>query len=484
MNTNTSDLSKNPQYHWLIIAIVAIGVALRIVKQFVFPAFNMDELKLGNNIVARDALSLIRPLDFEQSSPPLFLLLEKLAVSMPSVPDWIGLKTVSFVSSVLSLLLFARLLKPFQLLTAAVALSLFALNPYFIYNSLTVKQYTIDLLGVLLLVNYFRNERFRKWMPLFFMVWSLMSNIGAFACAGYLAFRFIETGCLKRPDRWIAFGKAHWLIILSPLPYVLYFIWFMQQPGAIALKLFMDDFWRNSFIPLNGNIFRYSAYLLHSIWVTIFNGYEAIGILLLGICSYGALRIFRKKPILQKAEIGLLFSSLAIHIILNIAQVYPFSGRMFLYTGPFFLLLFAASLDEILKNTAYKKMIAAAILLTLTTTYFTYMFQKDNDLAMLYGKLDRHSPNNSVFYATRRTIESHELFHKLSEGRFLGRDITFHEPDAALDKSDILVSRIFRRLGPDDTRSPEEDELLGLLKEKRIELIEISDGFNIYRIRH
>ena len=134
--------------------LVLIGIAIRLVLQFFYPCFNVDEMALGSNIVSKSFAQLLYPLDCYQSAPPLFLCTQKLFITYLPFPFWINIKVLSFLVSAASVFLFYKLVAKKNDFLSVLLLVLFVFNPYLIYNSLTVKQYTFDLLGVLMVLNF------------------------------------------------------------------------------------------------------------------------------------------------------------------------------------------------------------------------------------------------------------------------------------------------------------------------------------------
>ncbi len=57
----------------LLFVLLLVGVVLRVVFHFIQPAFNIDEIDLGNNIKELSFVELLYPLKSFQSAPPLYL---------------------------------------------------------------------------------------------------------------------------------------------------------------------------------------------------------------------------------------------------------------------------------------------------------------------------------------------------------------------------------------------------------------------------
>jgi predicted membrane-bound mannosyltransferase len=155
----------------LAAAFLAIGIAVRLRLFFAARSLWLDEAMLALNLLRRSSLGLFRPLDFEQSAPPLFLWLERAAVTIGGSSEMV-LRTVPMLAGIATLLILAvlaaRLLPP---AAALFAIGLAALSPLLIHFGNEFKQYSLDGLAAAgLLLSTHRvlvspDER-RRWLAL------------------------------------------------------------------------------------------------------------------------------------------------------------------------------------------------------------------------------------------------------------------------------------------------------------------------------
>lgn len=67
----------------LIVALLLVGAALRAWEYFGGASLCINEIAVARNLVDRSALDLVsRPLDYDQSAPPAYLLATKLATAL------------------------------------------------------------------------------------------------------------------------------------------------------------------------------------------------------------------------------------------------------------------------------------------------------------------------------------------------------------------------------------------------------------------
>ncbi|RIA10253.1 hypothetical protein OE09_2108 [Flavobacteriaceae bacterium MAR_2010_72] len=466
----------------IVYFILIIGIILRLIFQFVNPAFNIDEIALGDNIKKLSFIDLLYPLDHYQSAPPLYLWLQKILVVTLPFSFWIKIKLLNLLASIIGLYLFFRLLtkvSKYQIV-AVLALGIFAFNPFIIYNALNVKQYGFDLLGVLTLLNLYHLPRFKTYNWVFFAFWCLMSNIGLFGCAGYLLFMFIKNQTRFTFHDLLGFVKHHFKTFLSPMPYILYFLWYLRQEGASELKTFMYAFWSDNFIPLNVDIFEYSLYFCHEIWMFFFSAFEFWGIFLTLLLIPLLIKVIKRQPFLFKNEMLLLLCVFFFHIILNILGQYPLSDRSILYLAPLFILMLASSLDNILSSLSLNK---NAITYTLTAItiglYCFYLPFKNNNVVALYKKLNLLD-ENKIVYLTPKAHEYITRFNDFTDHEFKCK-CSFTVMENGLSNENYLVSKIHTKINP-NAIPKEELKVQQLIDEQKIIPIGNVSGYNLFKI--
>jgi hypothetical protein len=453
------------------------GIILRFIIQFLYPTFNVDEISLGNNIKHLNFIELLYPLENFQSSPPLYLWLQKLIILISPFSFWINIKILSFISSILGILLFYIFInknnfKPIFLVLYIILL----FNPFNLCNSLTVKQYTIDLTGTLFLLVHFRSRWFNQYNWVFFLAWCLISNVGLFSCAGYLIYLFFN----QKNAFNFNYIKKNILTILSPIPYIVYFIWYMNQKGAVELKNYMTSYWSDSFIPINSTIFKYLLYTVHGLWIFLFSAFEVWGIFLM-LLMIPFFIFINKTDVLFKQEITLLFYIVFVHLLLNSFHLYPFSDRLYLYLSPLFVLILGSSLTTLIDLKKIKNPLSYLYIPISIITLFLYLFYipfNDNDVFSLYKKLNQLDAKS--IYVTESSQNNCDTFDEFTNHQFKNQK-TFILVDPNLEKSKYLVSRVAKKIKKNVT-SREEPIIQNLIRKNKIYKIDSVNGFNIYKI--
>jgi 4-amino-4-deoxy-L-arabinose transferase-like glycosyltransferase len=199
-------------------AIFLAGTALRLRFLLADRSLWLDEAMLALNILRRNAIQLLQPLELEQVAPPVFLLLERFAVTLFGAGE-LALRLVPFLAGGLLLVVIwrvgAELLRPGW---ALLALGLAAASPLLVSYSGEVKQYSSDALvsAVLLalaLEVFRRPEEPRRYWLLagagVLAIWSSLPSV--FVLGGIGLAMLIEvrrTGLIRVAATGISWGLA------------------------------------------------------------------------------------------------------------------------------------------------------------------------------------------------------------------------------------------------------------------------------------
>lgn len=233
--------------------IVAIGVATRLIQYAGNRSLWRDEAMLAANIIRRSSAELLQPLDYAQTAPAGFLLLERLAVSLFGDTE-AALRLYPLLVGCLSLPLFWALARRSVPAAAVpVALLLVAISGRLIYYSSEVKQYASDVFFtiLLLLTAFWVREHRLTVAPLAGLglaggaaLW--FSQPAVFVMAG-VAFSLVILNA--REQRWRDLVRllavfASWIVLGAPS------LWLSLRsldPGAAE---HMQEYWWESFWPL------------------------------------------------------------------------------------------------------------------------------------------------------------------------------------------------------------------------------------------
>ncbi len=172
-------------------AFVVIGAALRVARYLLNYPLWWDEAFVAVNFLRRGYLDLLKPLDYGQVCPVLFLWAELSAVKIFGFAEW-SLRLVPLVCALAGVLLFrvaaGLVLKGLPLL---LAVAIFAVSFHPIRHAADLKPYAGDLLAALVLLTP-ALAWWREPQRAFWLVW--LACLTPFALAGSHPSAFVAGG--------------------------------------------------------------------------------------------------------------------------------------------------------------------------------------------------------------------------------------------------------------------------------------------------
>lgn len=350
----------------LVVALVLLGVGLRVVPMVQNRNLWIDEAMLAINLVERSPARLLEPLDWNQGAPAGFLLAAKATISAFGASEW-GLRLLPFAGSVVGLAGFAwvsRRVLPTHAASLAVALA--AINPSLISYSSECKQYATDAaIAVGLLAAAFGllhgSGGLRRWAvlaaagsaavwfshPAAFVLGGL--GTGLFAEAAYNRDRRRCLACAGVIGCWLASFAACYLLTLRHL-------------GANSYLL---DYWAGHFLPLPprspGDVLWLADHFF-GFFATPggLGGTEfRIGGVAAMMSVVGLVAIARER---WSLAVGLVLPA-CLALLASGVHKYPFAGRLLLFLVPFALLTVARGAWELVSALRQTQPTAAGLLL-------------------------------------------------------------------------------------------------------------------------
>ncbi len=153
---------------WAVWFFVGLGVLLRVGRYLLNSPLWWNEAFVAVNVLRRGYHDLLRPLDYGQVCPLLFLWVEKATVDAFGFAEW-SLRLFPLLCGLASVFLFARVVRlvcPDR--TGWIALALFAVAYHPIRLAAEVKPYASDLLAALVLIwlalEWHRTKQQARWL--------------------------------------------------------------------------------------------------------------------------------------------------------------------------------------------------------------------------------------------------------------------------------------------------------------------------------
>ncbi len=149
-------------------AFMALGILLRLARYLMNYPLWWDEAFVAVNFIRRDYVDLLRPLDYGQVCPILFLWCELAVVRLLGFSEW-SLRLFPMVCAIVSVFLFRHVTgRIVRGLPLVLAVAIFAVSFHPIIHAADVKPYASDLMAALILlaiaVEWLRAPERSGWM--------------------------------------------------------------------------------------------------------------------------------------------------------------------------------------------------------------------------------------------------------------------------------------------------------------------------------
>ncbi len=336
-----------------ILAIIAIGLLIRIIQYLVNRSIWLDEAMLALNIMEKNVFQLFGPLDRDQAAPYLFLLVEKILSILFGSSEFV-LRFFPLLSSITALITFVFIAnRLFEAKYSLIPILLFCFSSKLIYYAQEVKPYSSDVATALILfVAYLRfgSEINIKKKNIF-----ILSVLGVFALWFSYPAMFVLGGIggAMLIEQFITSDKKN----IKPLLIIL-FVWtiniivlYFLQFKSVSNNERLSKFWDEGFLhfPLNLDnllirFFQYSDFGYPIVWLVGF-------FVLIGIADIFLKKHFQYLPLIFTFCLLLFFAAL---------HKYPFSDRCILFAMPFLYLLIGIGIVATVTNKHYIYLIILA----------------------------------------------------------------------------------------------------------------------------
>lgn len=315
---------------WAVLLMMIYAAGFRVYYYALNRSLWLDEAYLALNINGRSFRGLLQPLDHNQAAPLGFLLLEKLAVTVFGRGEY-ALRLVPLLAGVVALPLFhraaRRLIGP---RAALVGLSLMAVSWPLIYFSSEVKQYALDVAaGLAILAVASRRPIRPAYLAAVGSLAIWLSHPAIFLLGGVALALLV--GRVGRPSR------PAWCLIcgLWALSFLLNYLAFT---AAIQRNADLNRFWARAFPPWpptsRADLESWRQLGARALTDPLGVSSPALGVAMiaLGVIALG--RADRRALALIAGPLALAWAAAGL-------RLYPFSGRLILFTVPLFGMLVA-----------------------------------------------------------------------------------------------------------------------------------------------
>ena len=332
---------KNSSLEKTVIILVLLAGGLLSFVQFIYNrSLWLDEAYLALNIINKSHLELLKPLDYIQVAPVLFLQIEKLFSELIPNTEY-GLRLFPLLSFWFSIFFFYKIIKGIHQnsYTIIFSLSLFVFNASLIYYSSEVKQYMTDVL-VLTSVYYFVLKKYKTeqhkyyYLCLIGSISIFLSNVAPiilFTAGFYLLFD------IYRDKKNTLLHLIVLSIVWASIFFLYYFMFIHNHPSRNAQITNFAPY--DDFMPINPLTIQFYQFLYRK-------GYMVVNSLFqfgpIGGISLSALILIGIGNLIRKRRTGIIILAIVpiiLHLLLSGFKLYPFDKRLILYTCPFVILV-------------------------------------------------------------------------------------------------------------------------------------------------
>jgi 4-amino-4-deoxy-L-arabinose transferase-like glycosyltransferase len=328
----------------LLTAVIAVAVGFRLAHYFGNASLRLDESRLALNVAIRSWGGLLQPLDYDQTSPPLFLWLQKAAILAGGVNE-LALRLPALVPGVLCVVLIYFLARRIAGNTAALlAAGVAALSPLLIHYSSDAKPYSLDMVVTLGLVYLGldwseapASPRAAARIALAGAVAVWASTPGIFVLAGIGGVLWFVPGGARPPRARLAAVGCVWAASFGIVYALVY--------HPVAVSPYMQSYWADSMLTLWRPHLGTRAWqgIRDLVWQLFFGGTTeppispgesamvsggSAAILVLG--AVGLRHLART----QRQATLLLVSPMAVALGASALGLYPVAARVMLFTAP------------------------------------------------------------------------------------------------------------------------------------------------------
>jgi hypothetical protein len=389
---------------WLPWLIIALGIILRLDQYLFNRSLWLDESFVVINVINRSWLELFQaPLEYSSYiTPPGFLLMAKLSITVFGNSDLI-LRLFPFISGILALILYYPMAKRYVSERAVpFALLLFAISSSLIIYSSMFKQYSSDVLIVIvlyLLADYIRRHslNFSRLLLLTIVgsiaVWLSHPSVFILATIGiYLAFPYL----LNQEWKQVAKLMLVYMLWLASFAIIFFFLLSVETVN----DKWLHQFWihHQGFMPslFSMEVIQWLDTKFALILKNLAN-LENIQIAsVMVIIGFMAL-LLNKKP-----AWFLFIMPIIIALFLSVFELYVFSDRLLLFVLPALYLIIAEGIAQIqIKFLVLPKISAILVSIFLVVTIIDfpiYRTHRIQEIKPVLETVQNHRFNKDKIY--------------------------------------------------------------------------------------
>jgi hypothetical protein len=322
-----------------ILTAVSFGFVCRLSEYSIATSLWYDESFVALNVVHKTLLGMLGPLELNESSPPGFLMAEKLIVGEFGQSEYL-LRLIPLMAGLASLIFFALLARRVCFPNGYAplwAVIIMAGSPFLITSTAEVKHFSLDLMFAILLISVViricRDQTAIAWL---LVEWGILGALAIWmSFSSVFVFMGTSLALAVRSSHWswpqrTAFAVSNAITIGA--------LWVLLGPIRAQRSAGLMEYWIrarsfpktwdpiSNFYWLIGVLIKLSGFFWHF-----------PGLVLFFIAVVGAVSLWRTE---RKPELLFLLLPLMVALGANVAHLWPFGGNQHMaFAAPAVLLL-------------------------------------------------------------------------------------------------------------------------------------------------
>ncbi len=388
-------------YDWAPIAIIMLGIALRLVVYINNRCLWTDEVAIALNIAEKNFLALAQALDYKQYAPPIFMWLVKTCTLLFGYGEK-ALRLYPLLSGIGALIIFSKVLK--QHIDAKAGwypLLIFATGIFFLRYSTELKQYMPDALISLVIIWLAKHIDITQTKPRrFALIWLLTGSVAVWSSMPSV-FVLAGVGCYYG---FICLQHRNYKLLLNMC--LIAIIWAVQF--SIYYYTILDNQIQSSYLAS-----YHQQYFLRMPYYTddVAKNYDVVQAILQNAMG-GKPYIFMVNKILmllgiivliikRRADALLLLLPVLLMLFAALIKQYSLIPRLTLFSMPVLLLLIGIGLQQLVR---YK---LVGIITSIVLLIFAVL---NNPLQVIKHPLQHEQMTDALDYITQQKIGSEQLY--------------------------------------------------------------------------
>lgn len=351
--------------------LLGFGAVLRILTWVQNRDLIIDEANIARNLSERGYAGLLRPLDYEQYAPPLFLWAEKTAVLAGGFGEQ-ALRFPALLAGLLSLPLFGAVAKKLLPRAAVLfALALFSTSYLLIRYAAEVKQYGPDVLITLALLFFaLRTDPFRYSRLQLFLRWAVAGSVAlwasmpaVFVLAGVAVYYALVLLRARRSGYWLALlaTVGVWLAQFGAY----YFLVLRHQANSAYLQSFHQAYFLH-LLPQSTAEWKHNSLRIKELLGNAGSAHYYLMLINCGLIALGVGAAIRKKD----PRIALLLVPVVLTLLAAGLRQFSLLDRVALFLVPLLMLLIGSGFGVLLRLQRWPVHVALALFAVLVLWFF------------------------------------------------------------------------------------------------------------------